>query len=382
MLFWGAIIGSVVSAVAPQLLGGIFGGDKAGGAGGAGGGGGLFGGLFKGLLDMGMSFLQRLLGQREDAAAGAVNQAFGQPQPAPAETRPTVGAQPQPHPTDAHPSVPAQPQPAPSETEGSEESGDCCCCCCHGDDGDSSPSDESKGGLTVEGNTITTEGGYKIEVLGRAEWRITDPEGNTTRIWGDPHVEEGDRNGATSEGNGGWDFKDNTTFHLGDGTVVNVTTVPAGNGTTVTGQLNIVNGDHHVQVSNMDKGMGEIGEVTTNGEQIVDQYADYQDVYQGEQADDWGFEDESGVIREIVGSRGKGEEFVLDDELARGDDGTAPGTDPAPAPGTSNGPGTGDPVAPQDDSPFAANSLVFQFLDLMVDFLEDVKERIDEPRAA
>ncbi|MGH9381784.1 MAG: DUF1521 domain-containing protein [Thermoanaerobaculia bacterium] len=379
MLFFQALIGPILGAVVPQLLGGIFGGDKSEQAGGAGGGGGLFGGLFKGLLDMGMQFLQKLLGQRQDAAAGAVNQAF-QPQPQPTEERPIVGAQPQPHPTQEHPSAPAQPQPAPSETEGSEESGDCCCCCCHGDDGDASPSDEPQGGLTVEGDTITTEGGYKIEVLGRAEWRITDPDGNTTRIWGDPHVEEGDRNGATSEGNGGWDFKDNTTFHLGDGTIVNVTTVPAGNGTTVTGQLNVVNGDHAVEVTGMDKGMGQIGEVTTDGQQIVDQYADYQDVYQGEQADDWGFEDESGVIREIVGSRGKGEEFVLDDELTRGNDGTAPGMDPAPEPGTSNGPG--EPAAPQDDSPFAANSLVFQFLDFMIDVFEEAKERHDETRAA
>src|SRR3712207_7111164 len=41
------------------------------------------------------------------------------------------------------------------------------------------------------------------------EWKITGPDGKTTRVWGDPHVDEGDR-----EGNNDWEFKRNSTFVL------------------------------------------------------------------------------------------------------------------------------------------------------------------------
>lgn len=312
MLFLGAIANAVTGVLGGGSIGGILGDIFGGIFGGNGGIGGWLGGIIENVLG-------GLFGnQREDAANQTVNREFER-QPAAQDTdgeRRTAGRQ-------AAPRDGAETIAAP-QGEPSEES--CSCCCCASDSGES-PSESPSGGLEVEGDVITTEGGYEIEMMGPTEWKITGPDGSSTRIWGDPHVDEGDRN-ATSESNGGWDFKDNTTFALPDGTEIHVTTVPRDNGTTVTGQLNIVNGDHAVEVTGVDRGKGQIGEVTTNGAEVSQEYEAYQDVVSGAQVDDWTFDG-----REIVGSTGKGEEFVLDDEMEPGsevpavDDGTGDGLD-------------------------------------------------------
>lgn len=344
MLFLGAIGSAIGGILGGGSIGGII-GDIFGGIFGGGGGGGIggwLGGLFENLLG-------GLFGnKREEAASSTVSQEFAQ-RPAPERSQPR-GAEPR-----GTESRRESERTAESETESSNE---CCCSCCCDPEGspesEEAPSESPSGGLEVDGDVITTEGGYEIEMMGSTEWKITGPDGSTTRIWGDPHVDEGDRN-ATSESNGGWDFKDNTTFVLGDGTEIHVTTVPRDNGTTVTGQLNIVNGDHAVEVTGVDKGKGQIGEVTTDGAEISHQYSGYQDVYQGEQADDWTYNG-----REIVGSTGKGEEFVLDDEMA-------PGTEvrevPEGIPAVDDG--TGDGL---DASLFEPMSLVFNIGDYSISF--------------
>jgi hypothetical protein len=107
------------------------------------------------------------------------------------------------------------------------------------------------GSLQTDGNVITTPGGFKIEATGKFEWKITGPDGKETRVWGDPHVAEGD--------GGKWDFKKNSTFVLGDGTRINVTTAPYGNnGMTVTQDLEIISGNDRVTVSGIDKGKGVV----------------------------------------------------------------------------------------------------------------------------
>ncbi|WP_375754460.1 DUF1521 domain-containing protein [Corallococcus exercitus] len=112
--------------------------------------------------------------------------------------------------------------------------------------------------LKVDSNgVITTPGGYKIEQLGTQEWKISGPDGKSTRIWGDPHVDESD--------GGKFDFKRDTTFVLGDGTQIHVGCVPYGNGMTVTGKLDITCGDDHVQVTDVDKGKGKVGPITKDG---------------------------------------------------------------------------------------------------------------------
>lgn len=166
-------------------------------------------------------------------------------------------------------------------------------------------SGQPEGSLTVEGDKIKTAGGYEIEQLGQFEWKITGPDGKTTRIWGDPHVDEGDKDGATD-----WDFKRNSTFVLGDGTRINVTTAPYGNdGMTVTSGLEVISGNDRVLVSDIDKGKGNIGTVTQDGYAHANSFQG--DVFvQGRETDDWSFQG-----KEIIGSNNGGESFQLGGEL-------------------------------------------------------------------
>ncbi|QRK13864.1 DUF1521 domain-containing protein [Archangium violaceum] len=151
---------------------------------------------------------------------------------------------------------------------------------------------------------ITTPGGYVIEQLGQFEWKITGPDKKETRVWGDPHVEESD--------GGKWDFKKNTEFVLGDGTRIDVTCKPYGNGATVTGQLDIINGDSHVCVTDIDKGKGKVGQVTFDGDDALFKFnAQGGDrVTMGKTSAEWNFED-----REIIGSENQGEKLKTRNEL-------------------------------------------------------------------
>lgn len=158
------------------------------------------------------------------------------------------------------------------------------------------------GSLYTLGDTIYTPGGYRIEMLGQYEWKITGPDGKWIRVHGDPHVDEGDRDGTCD-----WDFKRNTTFVLGDGTRVNVSTVPGGaEGMTVTSRIEVVSGFQSVNVEGIDKGKGIIGEV---GFHFADTFTG-DVVTMGAETDDWTFRG-----REITGSRDGGNSFVLGDVM-------------------------------------------------------------------
>ncbi|HEY8561465.1 MAG TPA: DUF1521 domain-containing protein [Pyrinomonadaceae bacterium] len=167
-------------------------------------------------------------------------------------------------------------------------------------------SSHPQGSLKTDGSVITTPGGYKIEATGQFEWKITGPDGKTTRVWGDPHVAEGD--------GGTWDFKRNSTFVLGDGTRINVSTAPYGNnGMTVTSGLEIISGNDRVTVSGIDKGMGVVGQVTADGYAHANTFGGNDVFVMGGETDDWSFQG-----REIVGSHNGGESFKLGDRLAAG----------------------------------------------------------------
>jgi hypothetical protein len=142
-------------------------------------------------------------------------------------------------------------------------------------------------------------------MVGQYEWKITGPDGKTTRVWGDPHIDEGDRDGAND-----WEFKRNSTFVLGDGTRINVTTAPFGsNGATVTSQLEVISGNDRVTVSDVDKGKGKIGAITQDGYQHANGFQG--DVFvMGREADDWSY-----TGREITGSENGGDSFKLGGEL-------------------------------------------------------------------
>ena len=161
------------------------------------------------------------------------------------------------------------------------------------------------GSLQTSGSVITTPGGYKIEATGQHDWQITGPDGKVTKIWGDPHVAEGD--------GGKWDFKKNSTFVLGDGTRINVTTAPWGNGgMTVTQGLEIISGNDRVTVSGIDKGKGVVGQVTQDGYAHSNSFSG--DVFvMGQETDDWSFQG-----KEIIGSENGGDSFKLGNSLAPG----------------------------------------------------------------
>ena len=167
-------------------------------------------------------------------------------------------------------------------------------------------SSQPQGSLKTDGSVITTPGGYKIEATGQFEWTITGPDGKTTRVWGDPHVAEGD--------GGKWDFKRNSTFVLGDGTRINVSTAPYGNnGMTVTSGLEIISGNDRVTVSGIDKGKGVVGQVTPDGYAHSNTFGGNDVFVMGRETDDWSFRG-----REIIGSENGGESFKLGNDLAAG----------------------------------------------------------------
>jgi hypothetical protein len=165
------------------------------------------------------------------------------------------------------------------------------------------------GSLKTDANgTITTPGGYKIEATGQFDWKITGPDGKETKVWGDPHVAEGD--------GGKWDFKRDSTFVLGDGTRINASTVPFGKDATVTGSLEIISGNDRVQVTDIDKGKGKTGPVTADGFAHANSFGGKDVFVMGKESDDWSFQG-----REIVGSENLGETFKLGNPLEAGGQG-------------------------------------------------------------
>ena len=158
------------------------------------------------------------------------------------------------------------------------------------------------GSLSNEGGRVTTPGGYQIEPLGQYEWKITGPDGKSTRVWGDPHVAEGD--------GGKWDFKRDSTFVLGDGTRINVATKPY-NDMTVTSNLEIISGNDRVNIGGIDQGKGQIGDVTHDGFQRVNAFGGKDVFVMGQETDDWSFQG-----KEIIGSEGGGDTFKLGQDLA------------------------------------------------------------------
>ncbi len=167
--------------------------------------------------------------------------------------------------------------------------------CCH-----------PQGSLKTEGGKVTTPGGYTIEATKQHEWIITGPDGKTTRIWGDPHVAEGD--------GGKWDFKRDSTFVLGDGTKINVTTAPWKDGKmTVTSGLEIISGNDRVNITGIDKGKGEIGTVTQDGYAHSNCFGGKDVFVMGRESDDWSHQG-----REVIGSKNGGESFELGGNLEPG----------------------------------------------------------------
>ncbi len=159
--------------------------------------------------------------------------------------------------------------------------------------------------LKSDASAVTTPGGYRIESTGQYDWKITGPDGKVTSVTGDPHVHEGD--------GGKWDFKRDSTFVLGDGTKINVKTTPYGNGATVTSNLEIISGNDRINISDIEKGKGKIGENMHDGFSLTNSFGGKDVFVMGKESDDWAFQG-----REVTGSNNGGDSFRLGNDLPAG----------------------------------------------------------------
>ena len=122
------------------------------------------------------------------------------------------------------------------------------------------------GGLKKDSSgCVTTPGGYKIRSTGQYNWEIECPNGKKSSISGDPHWEDGD---GTK-----FDTKEDATVMLPDGTKLDLACADLGNGTSVSKDLTITNGNDRVQITGMDKGKGQTGEITKDGFDHVNDFA-------------------------------------------------------------------------------------------------------------
>jgi len=134
----------------------------------------------------------------------------------------------------------------------------------------------------VEGSTINLDNGYSINIEGdRQAWTITGPDGNETRIWGDPHVDE------NNDGSIDWDFKEDVSFVLGDGTTITVGTKDIGARNTVTDSLTITKGNQAIEVSGIANNSPSIGDVSLQGIELDAATNDGQIFYMGDNASEW-----------------------------------------------------------------------------------------------
>lgn len=108
--------------------------------------------------------------------------------------------------------------------------------------------------------TVRTLDGYTIRAEGKDQaWTITGPDGKTTRIYGDPHVQESD---GTK-----WDFMKNSTFVFGNNKITVQTTTPNAAGKTLTASITIYSGDERVTIGGIDKNKPAVTAVSHDGRQ-------------------------------------------------------------------------------------------------------------------
>jgi len=115
--------------------------------------------------------------------------------------------------------------------------------------------------------TIKISDDYTLEVPKpntNQDWTLIDKDGNKVKIWGDPHVDE------NADGTTDWDFKQDATFLLADGTKISVGTTPwSGNpNMTVTSSLTITRGDEVVKVNGIDNNNVTYTDSDTGGRAI------------------------------------------------------------------------------------------------------------------
>lgn len=130
---------------------------------------------------------------------------------------------------------------------------------------------------------IDLDNGHSLLIHGEhKDWSIRDANGNETRIWGDPHVTEGDTQVEKS-----WDFQENATFVLGDGTKIHVDVKDIGAEGVVTDKLTITKGNQSIEVTDIAINQPQIGNPELMGAELDQATNDGHVFKMGDQADDW-----------------------------------------------------------------------------------------------
>lgn len=152
-----------------------------------------------------------------------------------------------------------------------------------GVEGQASPDDATTWSVDQDSKTIQLDNGYTLTFEDQDQaWHIKDADGNDVRIWGDPHVAEGD--------GGKWDFKAQMTFELEDGTKITVKTKPIGDGSvTVSDELIITKGDQAIHVTGIADDNVQISEVTQDGRRMDRITADGYTAHESGSVEDWTF---------------------------------------------------------------------------------------------
>ena len=149
---------------------------------------------------------------------------------------------------------------------------------------------------------IALDNGYKIQIHGSDEkWSLVDANGNKTDVWGDPHVNEGDRDGATN-----WDFQQDATFMLDDGTKITCNCAgKEGRGGVYSDSLTITKGNQSITVSGIADNDPQIGQPELNGGKLDMDTPDGFVFNMGDQADDWLFEGQeiSGDFKNVTAGK-------------------------------------------------------------------------------
>jgi hypothetical protein len=105
--------------------------------------------------------------------------------------------------------------------------------------------------------TVRTLDGFTVRAEGRDQaWSITGPDGQTTRIWGDPHVTESDGDK--------WDFLNRSTFMFGKNKAT-IEVVPAGNGQTFSARLTVYSDRERVTIDGIEKNQPNVISASSDG---------------------------------------------------------------------------------------------------------------------
>jgi hypothetical protein len=104
---------------------------------------------------------------------------------------------------------------------------------------------------------VRTLDGFTVRAEGRDQaWSITGPDGQTTRIWGDPHVTESDGDK--------WDFLNRSTFMFGKNKAT-IEVVPAGNGQTLSARLTVYSDRERVTIDGIERNQPNVIAASSDG---------------------------------------------------------------------------------------------------------------------